>query len=300
MAIDIQAVRFLLASRDEGCSFNRVATLGRLHLAVYRAKLDKILKAKDLSLGTEEPETLGGQSVADPLFRALGTQQLDSIDYSNYQGATLIQDLNQPVPSSLHGTYDLVYDGGTLEHVFNFPTAIKNCMLMTKVGGRVVIHTMCNNFAGHGFYQFSPELFYRVFAPENGFEVERMVLHSIIPWTRWYSVADPAKVRKRVELLSFSPMLLLIRARKTRDCAIFSDNPAQADLESSWSEDAAAKAAAGGQRAAIESEKVRRKWNPRFALLARFSAILRNGFHFYTDNTVLNRKSFRPTKPGKF
>jgi 2-polyprenyl-3-methyl-5-hydroxy-6-metoxy-1,4-benzoquinol methylase len=53
-----------------------------------------------------------------------------------------------------------VFDGGTLEHIFDYPTAIKNCMKMVKPGGHLLLTTPANNWFGHGFYQFSPELFY--------------------------------------------------------------------------------------------------------------------------------------------
>ena len=92
-----------------------------------------------------------------------------SIDASAYENATMVHDMNLPVGDELKQKFSVVIDGGTLEHVFNFPTAIRNCMEMLKVGGHFFAHTMANNFMGHGFYQFSPELFYRVFSPENGF-----------------------------------------------------------------------------------------------------------------------------------
>ncbi len=37
--------------------------------------------------------------------------------------ANVIHDMNMPLPDALKEQYDLVVDGGTLEHVFFFPTA---------------------------------------------------------------------------------------------------------------------------------------------------------------------------------
>ena len=82
-------------------------------------------------------------------------------------------------------------DSGSLEHVFNFPIAIANCMALTEVGGHFVAITPANNWCGHGFYQFSPELFYRVLCAENGFRVERMIVAEC-PDGTWLEVADPA------------------------------------------------------------------------------------------------------------
>ena len=76
----------------------------------------------------------------------------------------MIHDLNLPVPPELHERYDLIIDGGTLEHVFHVPIAMENCMKMTKTGGHVVIITNINNLVGHGFYHFSPDFFFRAFS----------------------------------------------------------------------------------------------------------------------------------------
>ena len=150
----------------------------------------------------------------EPFLRHLGARQVDSCDASAYEGATRVHDLNQPIPGDWDGTYDAVIDGGTLEHVFNFPTAIENCMRLVKPGGHLLLFTMANNCCGHGFYQFSPELFYAALSEENGFEVESMILHRVGPSARWLEVSDPRKIRSRVELVSFAPVQLLIRARR--------------------------------------------------------------------------------------
>ena len=99
------------------------------------------------------------------------------MDASDYEHATVVADLNQPIPQSLHGHFNLVYDGGTIEHIFNVRQSFENLMSLPKVGGSLVIQTMANNWFGHGFYQFSPELFYRVLSPENGYRVRRVVVH---------------------------------------------------------------------------------------------------------------------------
>ena len=57
-------------------------------------------------------------------------------------------------------------------------------MEMVKRGGHFIGVTTLNNFCGHGFYQFSPELYYRVFAPGNGFEVVKMYVCEVAPRLR--------------------------------------------------------------------------------------------------------------------
>jgi hypothetical protein len=44
-----------------------------------------------------------------------------SIDFSDQEGAIVIQDIGVPLQQGLVGQFNLAIDGGTLEHVFNFP-----------------------------------------------------------------------------------------------------------------------------------------------------------------------------------
>jgi hypothetical protein len=66
------------------------------------------------------------------------------------------------------------------------------------VGGHFVIITPANAHCGHGFYQFSPELFYSALCAENGFWVERLLF---VYRNQWFSVRKPADLKERVELL---------------------------------------------------------------------------------------------------
>jgi hypothetical protein len=139
-------------------------------------------------------------------------------------------------------------DGGLLEHVFNFPTAIRSCMQMTKLGGHLVLGTTANNFLGHGFYQFSPELFFRMLSPENGFEVVRMLaqeneIHCTtalgLPVLAEYAgpryeVADPARIGERAELRTRRPTCLFILAKRTQIVPIFRTFPKQSDYAALW------------------------------------------------------------------
>ncbi|MFN8220904.1 MAG: DUF2071 domain-containing protein [Fimbriimonadales bacterium] len=147
--------------------------------------------------------------------------------------------LNLPLPVELKGRFSLVYDGGTLEHVFHFPQAIKNAMELVEVGEYFVGVTVCNNYVKlHGFYQFGPELFFRVFSPENGFETRHVLVFEtrktgLDDGTMW-RVEDPAKLGRRVLLQNASETLIAVVARKTDSVDIFAQTPQQSDYVASW------------------------------------------------------------------
>lgn len=95
------------------------------------------------------------------LFRALGFSRVDALDYCDFEGASVVYDLNLPTPpAELQGRYDMIIDHGTLEHIFNIPNALNSIFQMLKVGGRVFHSLPSSNFVDHGFYMFSPTLFY--------------------------------------------------------------------------------------------------------------------------------------------
>jgi SAM-dependent methyltransferase len=196
----------------------RTATLGRQHLQLTTPRLRRLLEELKAAGG---PILQGvaeqGYPFADGFLRILGATEVVSFDRSGYEGAAVVHDMNLPVPPRFRDSFDLVYDGGTLEHIYNFPQAVRNCMDMLKVSGLLVISTPSNNFLGHGFYQFSPELFYRLFSPENGFRVERMLAFDRARRGSWYEVADPKELGRRVELLATGCRVLLwVEARKVR------------------------------------------------------------------------------------
>ncbi len=181
---------------------------------------------------TEQRQRLDrSKGYAEPFLELLGAQRIESLDASGYEQATIIHDLNTPVPSSMHGRFSCVIDGGTIEHVFNFPNAIRSCMEMLEPGGHYIGITPANNHLGHGFYQFSPELYYRVLGAENGFEVRTMLVKAD---SHWYQVADPAVLHERTELVSSAPVTLVVIARRNKVMERF-HTPQQSDYVSAWS-----------------------------------------------------------------
>lgn len=171
---------------------------------------------------------------AEGLFVYLGARRTDSIDYSDFEGASVTHDMNRPLPEQLREQYSAVLDGGALEHIFNFPISIKNCMEMVRVGGHYLAITPANNFFGHGLYQFSPELYFSVLSEDNGFEVERMYAFEDVPEAAWYAVSSPRAVRGRVTLMNSCGVYLLIIARRVANRPIFERTPQQSDYVDRW------------------------------------------------------------------
>lgn len=207
--------------------------IGRQHLYLSR---EEAASSPTLRPFAETLETLRNESggYSEAFLRELGAREVASLDYSDYEGATLLHDLNQPVPQEWDEQYDMILDGGSLEHVFQFPTALASCMRMLKKGGHFVTVTPSNNYSGHGFYQFSAELFFRVFSRENGFSLPLVAFAEARRGGKLYRVDDPAKLRRRVLFGGRGPLLLLVVARRDEICPIFETLPAQSSYAQVW------------------------------------------------------------------
>ena len=223
MAIDINAARFLLSEKNRGINFGRTLTLGRQGVCMSRSAYASFLEM--LEVRTDEFEN------ADAFFRGMGAAPLTHVDASDFEGAAIVHDMNDLVPSHYHAVFDTVMDGGTLEHVYNFPVAMRNCMEMVKPGGQLVMGTPWHNFAGHGFYQFSPELFYSTLSEENGYEIEKML---IVADGYWWSVKKPSDLQDRIEIFTADSVILYITARRLGAVPLFSHWPQQSDYKAAW------------------------------------------------------------------
>lgn len=147
--------------------------------------------------------TLGRQTVSVPpfddvsLFKSLGFEKVESLDANNYENATHIVNLNYDVPSALEGQFDVVLDFGTTEHVFNAPKALENVIRLCKVGGRIIFHSPSSNYLDHGFYMFSPTLFWDFFSA-NKLTIEKLyvIREGVVPYFKWtaYEYVPEAKL----------------------------------------------------------------------------------------------------------
>lgn len=200
MGISRGSLLSMCYARENGVDFTHSMTVGRQYCFFTKKEIDTILGKYDplyFDQGAKMIESMFAKPklYAEELFQYFGAKQLDSLDYSDYEGATIIHDMNTPVDNQLKNKYTLVWDGGSLEHIFNFPVAIKNCMDMVKPKGHLIIETPANNFFGHGFYQFSPELFFSLLDRHNSFTNTRIFMQGYR--NNWYEVISPKIIKDR-------------------------------------------------------------------------------------------------------
>jgi len=232
MGITGDCAKFLLYAKQQGASYTSTMMLGRQQLFVNDNEVEEISRRWNIKLSPFKPGEF-----SEPFFKILQAGLIDSMDHSAFERATVLHDLNLPVDNALKSKYSVVFDGGTLEHVFNFPQAIKNCMDMLHLGGHFISVSPANNYCGHGFYQFSPELYFSLFRERNGFRVKLIALVVEEPGAKnhsWFQIKDPNEVKRRVTLSNSYPTSLLVLAEKIKEPEDILLTPFQSDYEHIW------------------------------------------------------------------
>lgn len=262
MAINQTAAKFLLSQMREGIRLDRTLMIGRQSMLVSPRDLYRLGNQSGTagSGGTDqksfERSVACDPYYAEPWLKELGAGEVRSLDGSDYEGAEWVHDLNQPIPEDWKSSQDLVLDFGTLEHVFDVPQALKNYIQLLSPNGDLIIGTVANNFCGHGFYQFSPEFFYRALTRENGMEIRRVALvEDDVVWGGalgyrtpifingpFYDVRDPDEDKARVELIHHRQVMVFVHARKLDSLEPFKTTPQQSDYQAVWNNDSSASA----------------------------------------------------------
>lgn len=244
MGISYLGARMMWDARRRGAHFDRVLTLGHQSLRLFPSEVsyfgEAYRQAFDSSVAAIDD--YDWDDYVDGFLRdVLGAGSVTVLDASAYEGADTIHDMNVPVPESWHGRYDAIVDGGSLEHIFDIPTAFTNLANMLEVGGSIFVNTPANNMMGHGFYQFSPELMFRIFSDDNGFELVNVYLYEagypsveLTKKNTVYRVVDPVDIHQRVGLVNGKPVMMMVEARKIRAARMFEKPPHQSDYAAMW------------------------------------------------------------------
>jgi SAM-dependent methyltransferase len=105
----------------------------------YGHRVDAAAMEIDRSTTNRQQGHEGKELVTDrSIFLALGIASIRALDVSDYEGAEIVHDLNEPLPPHLHGCADFVVDGSTLDNVFDPATCLRNMAALLRPGGRLL------------------------------------------------------------------------------------------------------------------------------------------------------------------
>ena len=92
----------------------------------------------ELDVQTRGAAALQSEYISDRMFFSmLGVEKIVAIDYTNYEGAEVIIDLNVPLPDLHVGSIDFLFGGSVLDNIFDPATYMINVSKLLRTGGRV-------------------------------------------------------------------------------------------------------------------------------------------------------------------
>lgn len=152
----------------------KALSLGKQTIVFDDMKLKAMAKKHDITLRdtvfkfddvtTQAKQNSTAKYLLDFSFwEALGIDKVDTMDVSDYEGATIIHDLCMPVDEKWHKSYDFIFDGSVLDNIFDPVAALKNTARMLKPGGIIVHIEMASNLVFE-YLKFSPDWFYDYYA----------------------------------------------------------------------------------------------------------------------------------------
>lgn len=132
----------------------------------------------ELEKAQQDPEPSSKREIAKIFYATLLDQEsLTAVDLFGSAEA-LALDVNQPL--ALGKQFDICFDFGTAEHVFNLYQLFKSVHESTRPGGLMIHGTALSGWYDQGFYNFKPE-YYWALAAKNGYEVLAMVYAELHP-----------------------------------------------------------------------------------------------------------------------
>ena len=149
------------------------------------------------------------------LINNFNAKSVKSIDNSKFEGADIIMDMNKPI-ENINEKFDTIIDFGTSEHIFNVTQNLKNISQLCKIGGTILHSLPANNNCGHGFWQFSPELFFSLYSEVNGFSETEIFVFNTHNKYEWWKV-NKQEVGERLELSSDVPLYIAVKTSKKLD-----------------------------------------------------------------------------------
>ncbi|MBM3516213.1 MAG: hypothetical protein FJX59_21220, partial [Alphaproteobacteria bacterium] len=98
--------------------------------------------------------------ISDESFLSLFSDAaVEVLDFTGYQGATIIHDLCAPMPAALLGKFDFIYNGSVLDNLFDSAAAMDNITRPLAPSG-VAFHYEGARHFGWAYAEFPPEWFF--------------------------------------------------------------------------------------------------------------------------------------------
>ena len=117
-------------------------------------------------------------------FAAFSECLVEALDITDYEGAEVIHDMSTPVPPRLYEQYDFIFDGSSIDNIFDVATAIRNLHLMLKPGGRMVLINYSNSHPT-AYTKLSPDWYMDWFSFQEYADARVLVAEELEDRRKW-------------------------------------------------------------------------------------------------------------------
>jgi hypothetical protein len=174
MAILSGIARLLIEEHAKRPFTGRLLQLGRQEIMFTRDDLRRIMGLCGVSADRlrDGPPRLTDEE----FFGIFAFDAIEVSDVSTDMKAGVVHDLNSADVAQPHrGRFDVIFDGGTMEHVFHAPNVFAAIHAFLAENGRIIHNTPASNSIDHGFYSFSPCLYHEYYTA-NGYRIDTAYL----------------------------------------------------------------------------------------------------------------------------
>lgn len=179
--LEAEIIKFLKLAQINGIKGKSLAMMGKQDINIDFNQFLKTIKDMNIKYDDTIADLIMQSEHIDAFdfFKMFGFEKVSAVDYSEYEGADIVFDLNSDLPDELNESFDYIINGGTLEHVFDIKRAVTNMSKMLKYGGIIMHSSPAVGWVNHGFYSISPT-FFQDFYSVNGFEIENLEFECMI------------------------------------------------------------------------------------------------------------------------
>jgi hypothetical protein len=288
MGLDLFAIDLFVRQFPTGNEKRRLVTLGRQDCYFTALDVERLLARHGIAhelpieagsrgenfawMSPERRQNTKRFIVPERLFQLLGFRagNIESLDYSDFEGASIIADLNQPIHNRYCGAFDIVFDSGTIEHVFSTKDSFQNTLRLCKAGG-FIVHLTPVDMINHGLYNFNAGAFDDIYSANGCERIESamiaVALHNDRKRSSYYLRFDPQDVKTALQ--PYYNLMTWCVFHKTADVEFVT--PIQGAYRSLWLEKGENCSRDGGK----ELGPGTRKWIERIDRRPLLSTILR-------------------------
>lgn len=167
-------VRLLVAEHKKNPLKGTILSLGKQSVCVPLSKIKEIFNEFGCKINPDFKEKYDTTTrfkegcLDDESFISMfGNVNYQTMDVSSYEQASIVHNLNFPIPKELEGKFDYIIDGGTFDHLFDLKTSFENITKLLKPGGRIFQWNAASNYANAGYLSFSADFFYDYYTLNN-------------------------------------------------------------------------------------------------------------------------------------